>query len=82
MFFAFRELWRKIYRGNDIDYVEIKTEGDISVNSDRRKYDYRYIWYTFNSYTLFHVLLIYLAATYFVLIFVELFNARMELKLI
>lgn len=35
-------MWRKIYRGNDIDYIEIKTEGNATVDSDRRKYDYRY----------------------------------------
>lgn len=37
----YRELWRKIYQGNDIDYIEIKTEGSMTVESDRRKYDYR-----------------------------------------
>ncbi|XP_061383704.1 DNA repair protein RAD50 [Danaus plexippus] len=38
-----RELWRKIYRGNDIDYIEIKTEGSMSAESERRKYDYRVV---------------------------------------
>ncbi|CAK1580166.1 unnamed protein product [Parnassius mnemosyne] len=38
-----REMWRKIYRGNDIDYIEIKTEGNATVDSDRRKYDYRVV---------------------------------------
>ncbi|XP_063825503.1 DNA repair protein RAD50 [Ostrinia nubilalis] len=38
-----RELWRKIYRGNDIDYIEIKTEGGMTAESDRRKYDYRVV---------------------------------------
>ncbi|CAG9786668.1 unnamed protein product [Diatraea saccharalis] len=38
-----RELWRKIYRGNDIDYIEIKTEGGMTSDSDRRKYDYRVV---------------------------------------
>ncbi|XP_026327377.1 DNA repair protein RAD50 isoform X2 [Hyposmocoma kahamanoa] len=38
-----REMWRKIYRGNDIDYIEIKTEGSISADSERRKYDYRVV---------------------------------------
>ncbi|CAH2096295.1 unnamed protein product [Euphydryas editha] len=38
-----REMWRKIYRGNDIDYIEIKTEGNMSVDSERRKYDYRVV---------------------------------------
>ncbi|XP_038209625.1 DNA repair protein RAD50 [Zerene cesonia] len=38
-----REMWRKIYRGNDIDYIEIKTEGTMNADSDRRKYDYRVV---------------------------------------
>ncbi|XP_045773017.1 DNA repair protein RAD50 [Maniola jurtina] len=38
-----REMWRKIYRGNDIDYIEIKTEGSMTTESDRRKYDYRVV---------------------------------------
>ncbi|KPI94471.1 DNA repair protein RAD50 [Papilio xuthus] len=38
-----REMWRKIYRGNDIDYIEIKTEGSATADSDRRKYDYRVV---------------------------------------
>ncbi|CAH0715635.1 unnamed protein product, partial [Brenthis ino] len=38
-----RGMWRKIYRGNDIDYIEIKTEGSMSVDSERRKYDYRVV---------------------------------------
>ncbi|XP_047503353.1 DNA repair protein RAD50 [Pieris napi] len=38
-----REMWRKIYRGNDIDYIEIKTEGSMTADSDRRKYDYRVV---------------------------------------
>ncbi|KPJ15214.1 DNA repair protein RAD50 [Papilio machaon] len=38
-----REMWRKIYRGNDIDYIEIKTEGSATSDSDRRKYDYRVV---------------------------------------
>ncbi|XP_048478309.1 DNA repair protein RAD50 isoform X2 [Plutella xylostella] len=38
-----REMWRKIYRGNDIDYIEIKTESSMSSDSDRRKYDYRVV---------------------------------------
>lgn len=41
-FLIFREMWRKIYRGNDIDYIEIKTESSMTVDSERRKYDYRY----------------------------------------
>ncbi|GBP22396.1 DNA repair protein RAD50 [Eumeta japonica] len=38
-----RELWSRIYRGNDIDYIEIKTEGGMSADSERRKYDYRVV---------------------------------------
>ncbi|XP_050682085.1 DNA repair protein RAD50 [Leptidea sinapis] len=38
-----REMWRKIYRGNDIDYIEIKTEGNMTVDAERRKYDYRVV---------------------------------------
>ncbi|XP_069688803.1 DNA repair protein RAD50 isoform X2 [Periplaneta americana] len=39
-----RELWRQIYRGNDIDYIEIKT--DVPENSTidkRRSYNYRVV---------------------------------------
>lgn len=46
----FRELWRKIYRGNDIDYIEIKTEGNLTVESERRKYDYRYVQHSALKY--------------------------------
>ncbi|XP_041979213.1 DNA repair protein RAD50 [Aricia agestis] len=38
-----REMWRKIYRGNDIDYIEIKNECTMTAESDRRKYDYRVV---------------------------------------
>ncbi|KAM3965158.1 DNA repair protein rad50 [Aphomia sociella] len=38
-----REMWRKIYRGNDIDYIEIKTESSMTSDSERRKYDYRVV---------------------------------------
>ncbi|XP_063536306.1 DNA repair protein RAD50-like isoform X2 [Cydia strobilella] len=38
-----REMWRKIYRGNDIDYIEIKTESSMSADMERRKYDYRVV---------------------------------------
>lgn len=38
-----RELWRKIYRGNDIDYIEIKTDSAFTNESDRRKYDYKVV---------------------------------------
>lgn len=40
-----REYWRMIYRGNDIDYIQVKTD-DISANAnaDRRKtYNYRVV---------------------------------------
>ncbi|KAI8436710.1 hypothetical protein MSG28_010194 [Choristoneura fumiferana] len=37
-----REMWRKIYRGNDIEYIEIKTEGSMTADMERRKYDYRF----------------------------------------
>lgn len=37
-----RDLWRTIYRGNDIDYIEIKTEMD-SARGDRRTYNYRLV---------------------------------------
>ncbi|GLV43469.1 rad50 [Carabus blaptoides fortunei] len=39
-----KELWRSIYKGNDCDYIEIKTD-DISVlGSDKRKmYNYRVV---------------------------------------
>ncbi|XP_073943978.1 LOW QUALITY PROTEIN: DNA repair protein RAD50-like [Choristoneura fumiferana] len=38
-----REMWRKIYRGNDIEYIEIKTEGSMTADMERRKYDYRVV---------------------------------------
>ena len=38
-----KEMWRATYRGNDIDYIEIKTdESDVSAGADKRKvYNYR-----------------------------------------
>lgn len=38
-----REYWRLIYRGNDIDYIQIQTdEVDLNANADRRRnYNYR-----------------------------------------
>ena len=39
-----KELWRATYKGNDIDYIAIKTEdsGDISAGADKkRSYNYR-----------------------------------------
>merc|ERR1719154_709381 len=41
-----RELWRNTYRGNDIDYIEIKTteDSDVSSGADKKKtYNYRVV---------------------------------------
>jgi len=40
-----RELWRTVYRGNDIDYIEIKTDdADVSAGADKKKnYNYRVV---------------------------------------
>ncbi|KAF9823097.1 hypothetical protein SFRURICE_018250 [Spodoptera frugiperda] len=38
-----KELWSKIYSGNDIDYIAIKAEGSMSDNLERRKYEYRVV---------------------------------------
>ncbi|CAB3221833.1 unnamed protein product [Arctia plantaginis] len=38
-----RELWSKIYSGNDIDYIAIKAEGSMSADSERCKYEYRVV---------------------------------------
>jgi len=41
-----RDMWRSTYRGNDIDYIEIKTtdEGDTICSADKRKtYNYRVV---------------------------------------
>ncbi|CAH0691791.1 unnamed protein product [Spodoptera exigua] len=38
-----KELWSKIYNGNDIDYIAIKAEGSMSENLERRKYEYRVV---------------------------------------
>ncbi|XP_054737346.1 DNA repair protein RAD50 [Anastrepha obliqua] len=40
-----REYWRLIYRGNDIDYIQIQTdEVDLNANADRRRnYNYRVV---------------------------------------
>lgn len=35
-----RELWRSIYRGNDIDYIQIKTDQKVVGSDKRRSYDY------------------------------------------
>ncbi|CAH0545744.1 unnamed protein product [Brassicogethes aeneus] len=39
---AIRELWRAIYRGNDIDHSEIKTENDIGTEK-KRSYQYKVV---------------------------------------
>ena len=41
-----RELWRSTYKGNDIDYIEIKTteDNELSAGADKRKtYNYRVV---------------------------------------
>ncbi|GFG30387.1 hypothetical protein Cfor_05842, partial [Coptotermes formosanus] len=39
-----RELWRQIYRGTDIDYIEIKTDVPEQSSADRRsQYNYRVV---------------------------------------
>ncbi|KAJ9585795.1 hypothetical protein L9F63_002432 [Diploptera punctata] len=39
-----RELWRQIYRGNDIDYIEIKSDiPETSTSDKRRNYNYRVV---------------------------------------
>ena len=41
-----RELWRSTYKGNDIDYIEIKTteDNEVSSGADKRKtYNYRVV---------------------------------------
>lgn len=40
-----RDLWRNIYRGNDIDYIEVETSADEAnyQNSRKRSYNYRVI---------------------------------------
>ncbi|KAL3276523.1 hypothetical protein HHI36_011900 [Cryptolaemus montrouzieri] len=38
-----RELWRNIYKGNDIDYIQIKAEDSKSTSNFRQTYDYRVI---------------------------------------
>lgn len=37
-----REYWRKIYQGNDIDYIEIKTD-EMTATEKRRNYNYRLV---------------------------------------
>lgn len=37
-----REYWRKIYQGNDIDYIEIKTD-EVTGTEKRRNYSYRLV---------------------------------------
>ncbi|KAJ8935126.1 hypothetical protein NQ318_015781 [Aromia moschata] len=39
-----RELWRSIYRGNDIDYIEIQTDESMTTGaSKRRTYNYKVV---------------------------------------
>ena len=41
-----RELWKSTYKGNDIDYIEVKTEDADTVSgadSSRKKYNYRVV---------------------------------------
>lgn len=38
-----RELWRNIYKGNDIDSIEIKTEESRSGSNKKRSYTYRVV---------------------------------------
>ena len=41
-----REMWRSTYKGNDIDYIEIKTteDNEVSAGADKRKtYNYRVV---------------------------------------
>ncbi|CAH1113234.1 unnamed protein product [Psylliodes chrysocephalus] len=38
-----RNLWRTIYKGNDIDYIEIKTDDSIDGGANKRKYSYKVV---------------------------------------
>lgn len=38
-----RQLWSSIYRGNDIDYIKIHTEAEVTTSSTRRSYHYRVV---------------------------------------
>lgn len=38
-----REFWRDIYRGNDIDYVQIRTDEQATGGDKRRSYNYRVV---------------------------------------
>ncbi|CAG9858202.1 unnamed protein product [Phyllotreta striolata] len=40
---SIKTLWRDIYRGNDIDYIEIKTEETVESGGNRRNYNYRVV---------------------------------------
>lgn len=45
-----RQLWREIYRGNDIDYIEIKTDEDKIGSSDsKRVFNYRVVQHRHNT---------------------------------
>ncbi|XP_045467537.1 DNA repair protein RAD50 [Harmonia axyridis] len=41
--FRIRELWRNIYKGNDIDYIEIQTKESSTTSLTRKTYDYKVI---------------------------------------
>lgn len=38
-----RELWRNIYKGNDIDYIEIQAKESDSTSKARKTYDYKVV---------------------------------------
>lgn len=48
-----RELWRNIYRGNDIDYIEIKTKESLGGGANRRR-TYNYKGILFYYFRLIH----------------------------
>ncbi|XP_044757620.1 DNA repair protein RAD50 [Coccinella septempunctata] len=41
--YRIRELWRNIYKGNDIDYIEIQTKESKSTSSAKKTYDYKVV---------------------------------------
>ena len=50
-----RELWRATYKGNDIDYIEIKTDdGETLGGADKRKVvNYRVVMVTILTWRIF-----------------------------
>lgn len=41
---SIRDLWRNIYKGNDIDYIEIQAEDNVSrMSSRKRNYEYKVV---------------------------------------